>query len=83
MKPIYQISFRTKLPDVLSFQKLHDCLKKLNVKHWAYDFKEFLLSLRSELEDFRKIQSELRSAGFKCDFIKMENMKGSDKMLAA
>jgi len=67
----------------LSFQKLHDCLKKLNVKHWAYDFKEFLLSMRSELEDFRRIQAELRSAGFKCDFIKMENFKDPDKILAA
>ncbi|MCF2446541.1 hypothetical protein L0657_21470 [Dyadobacter sp. CY345] len=83
MKPIYQISFRTKLTDTLSFQRLHDCLKKLNVKHWAYDFKELLLSLRSELEDFRRIQSELRSAGFKCDFVKMENLKGPDGLLAA
>ena len=83
MSTIYKISFRAKLKDGLSFQRLHDCLKKLNVKHWAYDFKEFLLSLRSELEDFRRIQSELRSAGFKCDFIKMENLRGSDEMLAA
>lgn len=82
MKPIYQISFRTKLTDTLSFQRLHDCLKKLNVKHWAYDFKELLLSLRSELEDFRRIQAELRSAGFKCDFIKMENLKRDDGMFA-
>jgi tRNA G26 N,N-dimethylase Trm1 len=82
MKPTYQISFRTKLPDVLSFQRLHDVLKKLNVKHWAYDFKDLLLSMRSELADFRSIQSALRSAGFRCDFIKMENLENNDNILA-
>jgi len=81
MSTIYQISFRTKLTNALSFQRLHDCLKRLNVKHWAYDVKDLLLSLRSELTDFRSIQSELRSAGFRCDFIKMENIGNSDGML--
>lgn len=83
MKPTYQISFRTKLPDVLSFQRLHDCLKKLNVKHWAYDFKDLLLSMRSELADFRSIQSALSSAGFRCDFIKMENLEIKENILTA
>lgn len=83
MKTTYQISFRTKLPNALSFQRLHDCLKNLNVKHWAYDFKDLLLSLRSELADFRSIQSALRSEGFRCDFIKMENMENKENMLVA
>jgi hypothetical protein len=74
MSTIYQISFRAKVKDGTSFQRLHDCLKKLNVKHWAYDFQNFLLSLQSELSDFISIQSALNSAGFRCDFIKMENI---------
>jgi hypothetical protein len=74
MNTIYQISFRAKLKDGISFQRLHDCLKKLNVKHWAYDFQNFLLSLQSELSDFIRIQSALNSAGFRCDFVKMENV---------
>lgn len=74
MSTIYQISFRAKLKDGISFQRLHDCLKKLNVKHWAYDFQNFLLSLQSELSDFVSIQSALSSAGFRCDFVKMENV---------
>lgn len=74
MSTTYKISFRAKLKDALSLQKLHDCLKKLNVKHWAYDFQNLLLSLQSDLPDFRSIQSALRSAGFRCDFVKMENV---------
>jgi tRNA G26 N,N-dimethylase Trm1 len=74
MRTIYQISFRAKLKDGISFQRLHDCLKKLNVKHWAYDFQNLLLSLRSEFPDFITIQSALRSAGFRCDFVKMEHV---------
>lgn len=74
MSTVYKISFRAKLKDGLSFQRLHDCLKKLNVKHWAYDFQNLLLSLQSELPDFRSIQAALRSAGFRCDFVKMENV---------
>ena len=74
MNSTYKISFRTKLKNSKSFQRLHDCLKQLNVKHWAYDFQEFLLTLTSELPDFIRIQKALQSAGYVCDFIKLENL---------
>lgn len=72
MNSTYRISFRTKLKNSKSFQRLHDCLKQLNVKHWAYDFQEFLLTMTSELPDFKRIQQALKSAGCACDFIKLE-----------
>ncbi len=75
MGTIYQISFRTRLRNSVAIQKLHDCLKKLDVKHWTYDFQELLLTLRSELPDFRRIQTALHLAGYKCDFIKLENLQ--------
>jgi tRNA G26 N,N-dimethylase Trm1 len=74
MNKTYKISFRTQIKASKSLQKLHDCLKQLNVKHWAYDFQEFLLTLTSELPDFTRIQLALRSAGYVCHFIKLENM---------
>lgn len=73
MNSIYKISFRAKLKNSRSFQRLHDCLKQLNVKHWAYDFQEFMLTLTSDLPDFKRIQTALQFAGCSCDFIKMEN----------
>jgi tRNA G26 N,N-dimethylase Trm1 len=72
MNSTYKISFRTKLKNSRAFQRLHDCLKQLNVKHWAYDFQEFLLTMTSELPDFKRIQEALQSAGYVCDFIKLE-----------
>ncbi|WP_149243933.1 hypothetical protein [Dyadobacter sp. 32] len=77
MALIYQISFRTRLRNSVAIQKLHDCLKKLDVKHWTYDFQELLLTLRSELPDFKRIQTALQLAGYKCDFIKLENLQKS------
>jgi hypothetical protein len=74
MRNTYKISFRTRIRNNKSFQKLHDCLKQLNVKHWAYDFQEFLLTLTSELSDFTLIQATLRSAGYVCHFVKLENL---------
>ncbi|NIJ54153.1 hypothetical protein [Dyadobacter arcticus] len=74
MSKTYKISFRTRIKNNKSFQKLHDCLKQLNVKHWAYDFQEYLLTLTSELSDFSLIQATLRSAGYVCHFIKLENL---------
>ena len=74
MSRTYKISFRTKLKNSKSFQRLHDCLKQLNVKHWAYDFQELLLTLTSELPDFKRIQAALQSAGYTCHFIKLENL---------
>ena len=75
----YKISFRTRIQNNKSFQRLHDCLKQLNVKHWAYDFQEFLLTLTSELSDFTLIQATLRSAGYVCHFVKLENLnEGND-----
>jgi tRNA G26 N,N-dimethylase Trm1 len=75
MKAVYQISFRTKLQNSLAIQRLHDCLKKLNVKYWTYDFQKLLLTLRSEFPDFQRIQHALRLEGYKCDFIKLENLE--------
>lgn len=77
MASIYQISFRTKLKTSVAFQKLHDCLKRLNVKHWTYDFHDLLLTLRSEFPDFKRIQSALQQAGYKCDFVKLENLNAT------
>jgi len=74
MNSTYQISFRTKLRNSIAIQRLHDCLKKLNVKHWTYDFQDLLLTLRSDFPDFLRIQTALRIAGYKCDFIKLENL---------
>jgi tRNA G26 N,N-dimethylase Trm1 len=74
MRNTYKISFRTKIKNTKSFQRLHDCLKQLNVKHWAYDFQELLLTLTSELSDFTRIQAVLRSAGYVCHFVKLENL---------
>nr|WP_295933824.1 hypothetical protein [uncultured Dyadobacter sp.] len=74
MKNTYKISFRTNIKASKSLQRLHDCLKQLNVKHWAYDFQDFLLTLTSELSDFTRIQSALRSAGYVCHFVKLENI---------
>jgi len=74
MRNTYKISFRTKIKNNKSFQRLHDCLKQLNVKHWAYDFQDLLLTLTSELSDFSKIQAVLRSAGYVCHFVKLENL---------
>ena len=74
MKNTYKISFRTNIKASKSLQRLHDCLKQLNVKHWAYDFQDFLLTLNSELSDFTRIQSALRSAGYVCHFVKLENI---------
>lgn len=74
MANTYKIFFRTNIQANKSLQKLHDCLKQLNVKHWAYDFQDFLLTLTSELPDFTRIQLALRSAGYICHFIKLENM---------
>jgi tRNA G26 N,N-dimethylase Trm1 len=74
MANTYKIFFRTKIQATRSLQKLHDCLKHLNVKHWAYDFQDFMLTLTSELSDFNRIQLALRSAGYVCHFIKLENM---------
>jgi tRNA G26 N,N-dimethylase Trm1 len=74
MRNTYKISFRTKIKNTKSFQRLHDCLKQLNVKHWAYDFQELLLTLTSELSDFSRIQAVLRSAGYVCHFVKLENL---------
>lgn len=73
----YKISFRTRIKNNKSFQRLHDCLKQLNVKHWAYDFQDFLLTLTSELSDFSLIQATLRSAGYVCHFVKLENLNES------
>ncbi|MCF0069881.1 hypothetical protein LZD49_05320 [Dyadobacter sp. CY261] len=70
----YKIFFRTHIQASKSLQQLHDCLKQLNVKHWAYDFQDFLLTLTSELSDFTRIQLALRSAGYVCHFIKLENI---------
>jgi tRNA G26 N,N-dimethylase Trm1 len=75
MGKTYKISFRTKIKNNKSFQRLHDCLKQLNVKHWAYDFQDLLLTLTSELSDFTRIQAVLRSAGYVCHFIKLENLE--------
>ncbi|WAC14218.1 hypothetical protein [Dyadobacter pollutisoli] len=44
------------------------------MKHWAYDFQELLLTLTSELSDFTRIQAVLRSAGYVCHFVKLENL---------
>jgi len=74
MKSKYKISFRTNLKNSKSFQRLHDCLKNLNVKHWAYDFQELILTLTSDLPDFKRIQTALQFAGCSCDFIKLENL---------
>ena len=74
MANTYKIFFRTNIQASKSLQKLHDCLKQLNVKHWAYDFQDFLLTMTSELSDFTRIQLALRSAGYVCHFIKLENM---------
>ena len=74
MKSTYQISFRTRLRNSVAIQKLHDCLQRLNVKHWTYDFQELMLTLRSELPDFKRIQIALQSAGYKCDFVKLEHI---------
>jgi hypothetical protein len=52
MANTYRIFFRTHIQASKSLQKLHDCLKQLNVKHWAYDFQDFLLTMTSELSDF-------------------------------
>jgi len=80
MKSIYKISFRTKVKNSRSFQKLHDCLKRLNVKHWAYDFQELLLTLTSDLPDFKRIQAALQSAGYICHFIKLENLNDENNL---
>jgi tRNA G26 N,N-dimethylase Trm1 len=74
MTTTYKISFRTKLKNSKSFQRLHDCLKLLDVKHWGYDFQELLLTLTSELPDFKRIQKALQSAGYTCHFVKLENL---------
>jgi tRNA G26 N,N-dimethylase Trm1 len=74
MTSTYQISFRTKLKNSIALQSLHDCLKKLNVKHWTYDFQKLILTLRSDLPDFKRIQTALQTAGYKCDFVKLENL---------
>jgi len=74
MNSTYKISFRTKLKNSKSFQRLHDCLKRLDVKHWAYDFQNLMLTLTSDLPDFKRIQTALQFAGYSCDFIKMENL---------
>jgi tRNA G26 N,N-dimethylase Trm1 len=74
MTSTYQISFKTRLRNSNAIQSLHDCLKKLNVKHWTYDFQNLLLTLRSELPDFKRIQKALQLAGYKCDFVKLENL---------
>jgi tRNA G26 N,N-dimethylase Trm1 len=58
----------------VAIQRLHDCLKKLNVKHWTYDFQDLLLTLRSELPDFQRIQAALKLEGYKCDFVKLESL---------
>ncbi|MCE6992152.1 hypothetical protein [Dyadobacter sp. CY323] len=80
MSKKYKISFRTRIKNNKSFQRLHDCLKQLNVKHWAYDFQDFLLTLTSELSDFNRIQAVLRSAGYVCHFVKLENLDESGNM---
>lgn len=74
MSSRYKISFRTNLKNSRSFQRLHDCLKQLNVKHWAYDFQEYILTLTSDLYDFKKIQAALTSAGCVCQFVKLEDL---------
>jgi hypothetical protein len=74
MSTTYKISFRTTLKNSRSFQRLHDCLKQLNVKHWAYDFQEYILTLTSDLSDFRKIQAALQSSEYVCHFVKLENL---------
>ncbi|QRR00467.1 hypothetical protein [Dyadobacter sandarakinus] len=81
MSNTYRISFRTRIRNNKSFQRLHDCLKQLNVKHWAYDFQEFLLTLTSELSDFKRIEATLRSAGYSCHFIKLENLSEPGKVV--
>ncbi|KQS28261.1 hypothetical protein [Dyadobacter sp. Leaf189] len=82
MKNTYKISFRTRIKNNKSFQRLHDCLKQLNVKHWAYDFQDLMLTLTSELSDFKVIETALRSAGYVCHFIKLENLDSSGGELA-
>ncbi|MEO6286209.1 MAG: hypothetical protein ABIN80_25710 [Dyadobacter sp.] len=83
MRNTYKISFRTKIKNTKSFQRLHDCLKQLNVKHWAYDFQELLLTLTSELSDFSRIQAVLRSAGYVCHFVKLENLDDNGGLAVA
>jgi hypothetical protein len=70
---IYQISFQTRIGNVQRFQKLHDCLKKLDIKHWSYDFQDFILTLRSEVTDFKYIENILNLAGYRSKFLKLEN----------
>ncbi|WP_031527868.1 hypothetical protein [Dyadobacter crusticola] len=83
MNNTYKISFRTRIQNNKSFQRLHDCLKQLNVKHWAYDFQDLMLTLTSELSDFKVIQAALRSAGYICHFIKLENLDAGGELVAA
>ena len=71
---IYQISFQTRIGNVNSMQKLHDCLKKLNIKHWSYDFQDLILTLRSEVTDFQRIEKILNLAGYHSKFLKLEHL---------
>jgi tRNA G26 N,N-dimethylase Trm1 len=80
MSSTYKISFRTNLKNGRSFQRLHDCLKQLNVKHWAYDFQDLILTLTSHLSDFTRIQAVLTSAGYKCHFVKLENLNEGNSL---
>ena len=79
----YKISFRTKLKNSKSFQRIHDCLQQLNVKHWTYDFQDLLLTLTSDFADFKRIQAALQSAGYICHFIKLENLNEGNNLTFA
>jgi tRNA G26 N,N-dimethylase Trm1 len=73
----YQMSFRTNIRHAKATQRLLDCLRQLEIKQWGYDFKELMLTLRTEFPDFKRIQKAITSAGYKCDLVEMEALENA------
>lgn len=81
MNSKYKISFRAKIKTGVTFQRLHDCLKQLNVKQWGYDCANYTLTLTSEVADFKRIQNALIAVGCVCHFLKLENLSGDPGLM--
>lgn len=74
MKAIYEITFKARVKSSAAFQKIHDSLKKHNIKYWTYDLQRLILVIRSEFRDTRLIEKELGSTGMPFSFVKIEQL---------
>lgn len=75
MNTLYQISVATNISDSLAIPSLHDSLTRLGVKHWDLDFKNRMLTLRTELPDFKRVRDAIQSLGFICKLKSINKIK--------